>query len=121
MWMFCTSTEDNCINRLHQRVLRIIYDDRCSTFEELLKKDGAVTIHVRNIRKVSIEMYKVTDLSKVPLHICPFLYIFPIQRVYVQVISISRVIFQTTSKSHTSKDERNILKSMRHIWRHGVT
>ena len=59
VWMFCTRTENNRINRLHERVLRIIYDDCCSTFEELLKKDGAVTIHVRNIRKVAVEMYKV--------------------------------------------------------------
>ena len=59
VWMFCTREENNRINRLHERVLRIIYDDSSSTFEELLERDGAVTIHVRNIRKVAIEMYKV--------------------------------------------------------------
>ena len=57
--MFCTRAENNRINRLHERVLRIIYDDHSSTFEELLEKDGTVSIHVRNIRKVAIEMYKV--------------------------------------------------------------
>ena len=59
IWMYCTRKENNRINRLHERVLRIIYDDCDSSFEELLARDGAVTCHVRNIRKVAIEMYKV--------------------------------------------------------------
>ena len=49
------------LGKMHLRepVSRIIYDDCSSTFEELLEKDGAVSIHVRNIRRVAIEMYKV--------------------------------------------------------------
>ena len=30
-----------------------------SKFEELLKKDGSVTVHIRNIQKLAIEMFKV--------------------------------------------------------------
>ena len=57
--MFCTRTENNRINRVHERALRIIYDDYSSSFEALLERDGAVTFHVINIRKVAIEMFKV--------------------------------------------------------------
>ena len=33
------------INRLHERCLRIIYNDKLSNFEELLNKDNSVSIH----------------------------------------------------------------------------
>ena len=58
VWMFCTRTESKRIYRVHERALRIIYDDYSSSFEALLERDGAVTFHV-NIRKVAIEMFKV--------------------------------------------------------------
>ena len=50
---------NNKINRLHETCLRIIYSDKSSTFEELLEKDGSVTVHIRNIQKLAIEMFKV--------------------------------------------------------------
>lgn len=53
VWMF-HSRQLNCrINRLHERALRIVYKDDKSTFNELLIKDEAYTVHV-------IELYKVT-------------------------------------------------------------
>ena len=47
------------INRLHETCLRIIYSDKSSSFEELLQKDESVTIHVKNIQRLAIEMFKV--------------------------------------------------------------
>ena len=44
---------------IHERSLRIVYDDYDTTFEDLLKKDNSVSIHHRNVQKVSIEMFKV--------------------------------------------------------------
>ena len=32
-----------------------------STFEQLLKRDGSVTIHIRNIQLLAIEVYKVVN------------------------------------------------------------
>ena len=46
------------INRLHERALRITYSDHQSTLEELLAKDGSVTIHARNLQFLAIEIYK---------------------------------------------------------------
>ena len=40
IWMFCDRTANQKINKLHERALRIAYDDYCSSFEELLDKDG---------------------------------------------------------------------------------
>ena len=59
VWM-CHSRKINTkINKLHYRALRMIYLDEISTFEELLKKDGSVTIHHRNLQFLVTEMFKV--------------------------------------------------------------
>ena len=44
---------------LHERCLRIIDSDKQSSFEELLEKDGSVSIHQRNLQVLVTEMYKV--------------------------------------------------------------
>ena len=43
----------------------MIYQDYTTTFDDLLKKDGSVCIHHRNIQLVAIEMFKVKN------NICP--------------------------------------------------
>ena len=43
---------------LHERCLRIIYNNRQSPFDELLNKDSSVSIHIRNIQRLAIEMFK---------------------------------------------------------------
>ena len=52
---------NNKTNRLNERYLRIIYNDKTSTFKELLEKDNSVSIHYRNIQALAIEMYKVAN------------------------------------------------------------
>ena len=61
VWMFHGRDIENKINRLHERVLRIVYADHDSTFEELLLKDGSVTFHNRNIQLLATELYKSTN------------------------------------------------------------
>ena len=61
VWMFCSRKMNHKINRIQERALRIVYLDYYSNFEELLKKDGSVTIHHRNIQAIAIEMYKVVN------------------------------------------------------------
>ena len=43
------------------RTLRIVCEDNTSTFEELLNKNGSVSIHHCNIQLVAIEMFKVKN------------------------------------------------------------
>ena len=62
VWMFCFSRKLNTrMNHIHERGLRIVYEDYTSTFEELLNKDGSVSIHHRNIQLVAIQMFKVKN------------------------------------------------------------
>ena len=58
-WMWHSRAKNNKINRLHERCLRIIYEDKASTFEQLLEKDSSVSIHTRNLRFLAVEMFKV--------------------------------------------------------------
>ena len=56
---FTVKKLNNHINRIHERNLRIVYEDHNSMFEELLAKDGSFKIHERNLQILLIEMFKV--------------------------------------------------------------
>ena len=57
----CNSRENNSkINRLHERCLRIIYNNKRSSFNAVLEKDGSVSIHERNIKILATGMFKVS-------------------------------------------------------------
>ena len=61
VWMFCSRSMNRKINRIHERALRLVYQDYTSTFEQLLKTDDSLSFHHRNIHQVAIEMYKVKN------------------------------------------------------------
>ena len=48
----------NRINNLHERTLRIVYQDKKSDFETSFKKDKSVTINVKNLHYLVTEIYK---------------------------------------------------------------
>ena len=60
VWMFHSRGINTTINNLHFRALRMIYQDQTSSFDEILRKDGSVTIHHRNLQILVTEMFKVT-------------------------------------------------------------
>ena len=59
--MFCSRELNRKINHVHERGLRMVYQDYTSSFKELLVKNSSVCIHHRNIQLVAIEMYKVKN------------------------------------------------------------
>ena len=65
IWMFCSRKMNKKINHIHERASRLVYDDYITSFEGLLIKDNSVSIHHRNIQKVTIEMFKVKN------NLCP--------------------------------------------------
>ena len=64
--MFHSRGLNNKINRIHERALRIRYNDESSSCRELLTKDRSV-IHYRNIRVLAIELYKMMQEISPPL------------------------------------------------------
>ena len=59
MWMFCSRSANSKINKLHERSLRIIYDDSNSKFEDFLNTDSSFIIHHENIQTLQLEMFKI--------------------------------------------------------------
>ena len=57
--MFHSRKLNNEINTLHERCFCVVYNDRLSTFGELLNKDNSVSIHHRNIQCLATELFKV--------------------------------------------------------------
>ena len=49
------------INWLHGKSLHIIYNDKVSSYGELLCKDGSVSMHHKNLENFVIEIYKVVS------------------------------------------------------------
>ena len=58
-WMFYSRTTNNKINNLHERALRLVYDDYRSTFKELLENDNSFSVQNYNIQILCVELYKV--------------------------------------------------------------
>ena len=54
VWMCHSRALNNKINRLHERCLRIIYNDKTSTFKELLEKDNSVSIRYGKILALAV-------------------------------------------------------------------
>ena len=61
VWMFHTKQLNNRINSLHEKALRVTYQDRNSSFSELPNLDKSVSFHDRNIK------YLLTETSKVKM------------------------------------------------------
>ena len=58
IWMFHNRNLNNKINHLHERGLRLIYNDYKTIFENLLAKDNNFCIHHTNLHALVTEIYK---------------------------------------------------------------
>ena len=58
VWMFCKKTDNDKINKVHERCLRLITKDYQSGYAELLTKTGQVDIHKINLRCLMTEIFK---------------------------------------------------------------
>ena len=55
VWMCHKRTKNDKINKLYERCHRLIYNDKKSSFEELLEVDGSVSVHDRYLETLSLK------------------------------------------------------------------
>ena len=61
IWMFHSRALNNRINKIHERALRLVYQNKNLSFSELLELNSAVTIHERNLQVLVTEIFKVKN------------------------------------------------------------
>ena len=59
VWMCYSRKLNSKPNRLQERALRIVYNDKSSTFYQLLEKDKSVTIYTGNLQYLATEILKL--------------------------------------------------------------
>ena len=59
--MFYNRALNNRIYRIHERALRLVYQNKNLSLIELLELDNAVTIHQRNLQVLATEIFKVKN------------------------------------------------------------
>ena len=60
IWMFHNRNLNNKINRIHERALRLVYQNDFS-FSELLDLDNSVTVHQKKLQVLVTEIYKAKN------------------------------------------------------------
>ena len=60
-WMFHSRALNNKVNRLHERALRLVYNEENVSFQELLDLDNSVTVDHKNLQKLAVEKYKIKN------------------------------------------------------------
>ena len=49
------------IERVHERRLGILYNDKQSWFKGFLEMDSAISIHEKDLQILAVEMYKISN------------------------------------------------------------
>ena len=56
--MFCSKSASKEISRTNKRAFRALYEYYDASFEQLLEKDGSITVHQRNLQILMTEICK---------------------------------------------------------------
>ena len=120
-WMFYSRNTNRRINHLHERALRLIYDDYELTFEELLEKDGSFIIHHYNIQTLCIELSKVYhNLSQTNLRFKPD-FVIPQVRIVLKGLNSIRyygpIIWSFVPEEIRYTDSLEIFKNKIRRWK----
>ena len=67
IWMCHNRSNNRTINIFQERCLRIIYNDKQSSFTKLPNKGSSVSVYIRNIQKVAIEIFRFYNGLSPPL------------------------------------------------------
>ena len=63
IWMFSTKAANKEINRTYyKRALRVLHKDNDGSFHTCLQRGTDTTIHVKNLQKLMLEIFKTLNL-----------------------------------------------------------
>ena len=69
VWHFCKQSERRKLERLQERTLRVIYNCRTDTYEDLLRRAKLPSLYNRRLQEIVTLMYKVRN-GLAPDYIC---------------------------------------------------
>ena len=87
-WIFHSRKINNNMNHLHERCLRVIFNDKNSSFKELLERNGSVPIHNSNLQILVTEMFKV--------------YTIIVPQIFTEIFSKPNLNYELRHTSHFS-------------------
>ena len=58
VWHFCGKTNYNKIKKIHERALKIVYNDYESPYQDLLDKAGTTTVLISRLKTLLVEVFK---------------------------------------------------------------
>ena len=61
VWMCHGKGLNNKINNIQERALRVIYQDKKSIFQTLLKREKSKSVHVKNLPHLAAELSKIKN------------------------------------------------------------
>ena len=68
-WMFCGKKNSRKLEKIQERALRFVYNDKISPYIDLLRRGNFLSLSALRIRFLAIEMYKCTN-SLAPSYLC---------------------------------------------------
>ena len=67
VWMFCSRNANNFVYKIQERSLRLITNDKTSTFEHLLQINNEIATHQRNLQVLMVEVFKIINGFAAPI------------------------------------------------------
>ena len=67
IWMFTSRYLNNALNNIHERALRLIYNDYEKSFNSILTENNLKTIHQKNLEFLAIKIYKFQNGLSQPI------------------------------------------------------
>ena len=61
VWVCYGRGLNNKINNIYETALRIVYQDKKSSFETLLKRGKSTSIYMKNLQYLAAELFKVKN------------------------------------------------------------
>ncbi len=64
VWHFCSKSSTTKMEKIQERALRFLYNDKVSSYDCLLEKCKGSTLHLRRIKTIALEVFKsLNDLN----------------------------------------------------------